>query len=155
MASDLSDISDFGNRLQYLFRRIDGALSQRLDDDLRPYGITQGQLSALAQLHVARPGALSGAELSHRAGITPQSMSTALAGLLSRGLVAREPSPGHGRRLDVRITDAGAELLLEVQRVTAERDAGMDLGLDDREEEELRALLRRVAERLGVYLPAR
>jgi len=155
MASDLSDISDFGNRLQYLFRRIDGALSQRLDDDLRPYGITQGQLSALAQLHVARPGALSGAELSHRAGITPQSMSTAIAGLLSRGLVAREPSPGHGRRLDVRITDAGAELLLEVQRVTAERDAGMDLGLDRREEEELRGLLRRVAERLGVYLPTR
>jgi DNA-binding MarR family transcriptional regulator len=155
MGVQVTDISDFGDRLRYLFRRIDGALSQRLDDDLRPYALTQSQLSALAQLHVARPGALSGAELSHRAGITPQSMSTAIAGLLSRGLVVREPAPGGGRRLDVRITDAGAELLLVVQKATAERDAGMELGLEPREEEELRVMLRRVAAALGVYLPGR
>ena len=119
MGLQVTDISDFGDRLQYLFRRIDGALSQRLDDDLRPYALTQSQLSALAQLHVARPGALSGAELSHRAGITPQSMSTAIAGLLSRGLVVREPAPGGGRRLD----DTGGDAR-EVQRGAGEVDRG-------------------------------
>lgn len=148
-----TDVTDFGDRLQYLFRRIDGALSQRLEEALRPHSLTQAQLSALAQLRVAEPEALSNARLSERAGITAQSMSSAISGLLDRGLVARGPNASHGRTLDVRLTDAGRALLTEVQEQTARLDAPGYLGLDADEEDALRLMLRKVAAGLGIFLP--
>ena len=61
-------VDDFGQRLPYLLRRVNAALSQRLDRTLRGYSLTQAQLSALALLGLEHPDGLSGAELSHRSG---------------------------------------------------------------------------------------
>jgi len=97
-------VDDFGQRLPYLLRRVNAALSQRLDRTLRGYSLTQAQLSALALLGLEHPDGLSGAELSHRSGVTAQSMSAAIAGLVERGLVGRAPHPSHGRILEARIT---------------------------------------------------
>jgi DNA-binding MarR family transcriptional regulator len=145
---------DFGDRLTYLVRRIDGALAHRLDQRLRAYGLTPAQLSALAQLDIEHPGTLTGAQLADRSGVTAQSMSAAIARLLERGLVSRTQSTVHGRRLDVSITPAGAELLRTVQRETLDAEAAVDFGLDDGELEQLKSTLRRVARALGVFLPA-
>jgi DNA-binding MarR family transcriptional regulator len=60
----------------------------------------------------------------------------------------------HGRRLDVSITPAGAELLRIVQHETLDAEAAVDFGLDDGELEQLKSTLRRVARALGVFLPA-
>ena len=145
---------DFGDRLTYLVRRIDGALAQRLDQRLRAYGLTPAQLSALAQLDVEHPGTLTGAQLADRSGVTAQSMSAAIARLLERGLVSRTQSAVHGRRLDVTITPSGAELLHAVQHDTLDAEAAVDFGLDEGELEQLKGTLRRVARALGVFLPA-
>ena len=143
---------DFGRRLPYLLRRVAGELSQRLDEDLREFGLTQSQLSALAQLDVVHPAGLSGATLSTRSGVTAQSMSAAIAGLLSRDLITRTPHPRHGRILECRITSAGAELLARVQRAT--RDSGRyDAGLSEGQQETLRSLLTEMMRTLGLYLP--
>lgn len=147
-------LTDFGERLPYLFRRINGVLSQRLDEELSDYHLTQAQLSALAQLDTAGEDALSGAELSARAGITPQSMSKAISGLLDRGLVVRRPNPDHGRKLDVRITAAGLTVLRQVQADTLASGHRFDLGLDDADTATLRSLLQRAAQNLDIYLPA-
>lgn len=152
-SSDVSGERDFGDRLTYLVRRIDGALAHRLDVNLRAYGLTPAQLSALAQLDVEHPSALSGARLAERSGVTPQSMSAAIARLLERGLVSRRQSPEHGRRLDVTITASGAELLRTVQHETLATEAAVDFGLDDAELRQLKETLRRVARALGVFLP--
>ncbi|GAA4142321.1 MarR family winged helix-turn-helix transcriptional regulator [Leifsonia shinshuensis] len=145
---------DFGDRLTYLVRRIDGALAQRLDQRLRDYGLTPAQLSALAQLDIEHPGTLTGAQLADRSGVTAQSMSAAIARLLERGLVHRTQSTVHGRRLDVSLTPAGAELLRTVQHDTLDAEAAVDFGLDDAELDRLKQTLRRVARALGVFLPA-
>jgi DNA-binding MarR family transcriptional regulator len=144
---------DFGRRLPYLIRRVNGALSQRLDKDLRAFNLTQSQLSALALLGVEHPAGLSGATLSQRSGVTPQSMSTAIAGLVQRGLVARTPHPMHGRILECRITTAGTEVLEQVQQAT--RDSKRyDGGLSAAQQEELRKLLTEMMHSLDLYLPA-
>jgi DNA-binding MarR family transcriptional regulator len=143
---------DFGRRLPYLLRRVDGAFSRRLDEDLREFDLSQSQLSALAQLDTASPDGLSGATLSVRSGVTPQSMSEAVAGLVARGLVARTPHPAHGRILECRITDAGRDVLTRVQHAT--RVSGRyDGGLDAAQQEQLRVLLTAMMRSLDLYLP--
>lgn len=144
---------DFGQRIPYLVRRVNSALSQRLDATLREYALTQAQLSALAILAVDRPSSRSNAELSQRSGVTAQSMSAAVAGLLDRGAVSREAHPSHGRIQLVSITEAGLELVHQVQAasdVVEERD--MD-GLDPAEQQQLRHLLQRMMRHLNLYLP--
>lgn len=144
---------DFGQRLPYLLRRVNSALSQRLDEDLREFDMTQSQLSALAILALASPDGLSGATLSVRSGVTPQSMSAAIAGLVERGLVERSPHPSHGRILECRITRSGAEVLERIQRTT--HDSGRyDAGLSATQQEQLRALLTDMMRHLDLYLPA-
>lgn len=143
---------DFGERITYLVRRLSGALSHDLAEQLRAFGLTEAQLSALAQLQSAR-GPLTGAELAQRSGVTAQSMSAAVAGLLDRGLVDRSPRPGHGRRLDVVLTGPGAELVERVQAATQAHEAEVDLGLDAAEQAELRRLLRKTLTARGLFLP--
>ncbi|MBS1672529.1 MAG: MarR family transcriptional regulator [Actinobacteria bacterium] len=143
---------DFGRRLPYLLRRVNAALSQRLDEDLRPFDLTQSQLSALAILDVAQPDGLSGAILSTRSGVTPQSMSAAIVGLVDRGLVVRTPHPSHGRILECRITPAGIRVLQNVQQTTAASDR-YDAGLSAAQQEQLRLLLTEMMGALGLYLP--
>lgn len=144
---------DFGRRLPYLIRRVNSALSQRLDDDLKRFELTQSQLSALAILSVAHPEGLSGARLSARSGVTPQSMSAAIAGLSDRGLIERSPHPTHGRILECRITPAGVAVLEEIQQSTRTGDR-YDAGLDEAEQEQLRMLLTKMMGALDLYLPS-
>ncbi len=144
---------DFGERVPYLLRRLNGALSQRLDERLRAFALTQSQLSALALLGLELPEGLSGAELSERSGVTPQSMSAALAGLLARGLVERRPHATHGRILESRITPDGLVLLEQVQSTTRDLEARDLSGLDADEQQQLKALLQRAVRSLGLHLP--
>jgi len=76
----------------------------RPDDEL-----TLPESSALARLDrtgPATPGALAKVEQ-----ISPQSMGATLAGLETRGLVARRPDPADGRRVVLSVTEAGLRLL--------------------------------------------
>ena len=149
----MAEPEDFGERLTYLVRRVNGALSAQLDEHLKSDGITQAQLSVLAQLDVAAPAALSGAQLAQRAGVTAQSMSAAVAGLLARGFIARHPNPSHGRKLDVTLTPAGLDLLHAIQQRTREAEADIDLGLSPEELARLRGYLQRIMRSLGLFLP--
>ena len=147
------DVTDFGLRIPYLIRQVNHALSRRLDTALKPYGLTQAQLSALAILGHEHPEPSSGAELSQRSGVTAPSMSAALADLTERGLVRRAAHPTHGRIVQVSITPSGRKLLREVQtatKVAEDRDMG---GLDPAQQAQLRELLQEMMRNLGLYLP--
>jgi DNA-binding MarR family transcriptional regulator len=146
-------VEDFGQRLPYMMRMVSNTLSRQLEKTLHRFALTHAQLSALAQLGLDRSGALCGAELGYRAGVTAQSMSSAIVSLLDRGLVVRAPNPAHGRMLDVTITPAGLELLERAQAATkvVEDRALHTLSAD--QQRELRQLLREVMTSMGLYLP--
>ena len=144
---------DFGQRLPYMMRMVSGVLSQQLERTLRGFSLTHAQFAALAQLGLESPGALSGAELGHRAGVTAQSMSAAISSLLERGLVVREPHPTHGRVLDVRITPAGLELLERAQAATKVVEGRALALLTPDQQGELRAILRQMMIAMDIYLP--
>jgi DNA-binding MarR family transcriptional regulator len=146
-------VEDYGQRLPYMMRMVSSTLSQQLERTLRRFSLTHAQLSALAQLGLEDPNALSGAELGHRAGVTAQSMSTAVSALLERGLVMRAPHPTHGRILQVRITPEGLELLEQAQAATKAVEDKALASLSQPQERELRALLRQIMISMDLYLP--
>jgi DNA-binding MarR family transcriptional regulator len=86
-----------------------GLLHRRLRQ-VRPEGeLSLPETSALARLDrggPATPGALAKLEQ-----ISPQSVGATLAGLEARGLVARRPDPGDGRRAVMSLTEAGRRVL--------------------------------------------
>jgi len=141
------------DRLGFLVRAVSHTMTQRLEQVLRPIGLTQAQLAALAQLAVGPAEGLSGAELGRRAVVTAQAMSAAVASLAQRGLVTRAPSPSHGRVIEVRITPAGRELLERAKDLTAPVHAQATAQLSDVEAEQLRSLLKRTMSALGLHLP--
>lgn len=86
-----------------------GLLRRRLRQAKSGDELSMPESSALARLD--RSGPASSADLARLEQISPQSMGTTLAALLTRGLVARAPDPHDGRRTVISITDAGRELL--------------------------------------------
>ncbi|WP_413804835.1 MarR family winged helix-turn-helix transcriptional regulator [Streptomyces sp. OE57] len=146
-------VEDFGQRLPYMMRMVSTALSQQLDRTLRKFSLTHAQLAALAQLGLEKPNGLSGAELCRRAGVTAQSMSSAIASLLDRGLVVRAPHPTHGRILDVRITESGLDLLERAQAATKAVEDRALATLTAAQQRELRALMRQIMADMDLYLP--
>jgi DNA-binding MarR family transcriptional regulator len=112
-------IVDPVERIAYVVRMVSGALTQEMEQALRPVKLTQIQLAALVQLSLSTGHGLSTAELAKRCGVTAQSMSSALAGLCRRGLITRAPPPTHGRVVEIRVTDDGRTLAQQAQRLTA------------------------------------
>jgi len=54
---------------------------------------------------------MSGAQLARACGVTQQSMATVLAGMQSKELIDRQPSPVHAKVMIATLTGAGRELL--------------------------------------------
>lgn len=122
-----------------------------VNESVKEHGVTTAQIGVLRQL-TNQPG-LSGAELARRLLITPQGVQLALTALEKRGLVERKQDPQHGRILQVFLTDEGRAVASAVvaDAVAAhERVFGV---LSDDEQEQLKALLRRVIEQGTGHTP--
>lgn len=122
-----------------------------VNESVKEHGVTTAQIGVLRQL-TNQPG-LSGAELARRLLITPQGVQLALTALEKRGLVERKQDPQHGRILQVFLTDEGRAV---ASAVVADAVAAHDrvFGvLSDEEQEQLKALLRRVIEQGTGHTP--
>ncbi|HEY0212119.1 MAG TPA: MarR family transcriptional regulator [Paenirhodobacter sp.] len=96
---------DMAPLLGYRLKLAQHALHRRMEEALRPLGLSPAQYSVLAELN-ARPDQAN-ADLAERAFITPQSMQGVLAGLEAAGLVERRQDSRHGRRQLARLTANG------------------------------------------------
>jgi DNA-binding MarR family transcriptional regulator len=118
---------DMAPLLGYKLKLAQHALHRRIEEALRPLGLSPAQYAVLAELNV-RPDQ-SNAGLADRAFITPQSMQGVLARLETMGLVERRQDVHHGRRQLARLTAAGharAEIAnVEVMRVEEQLEAAV------------------------------
>jgi DNA-binding MarR family transcriptional regulator len=101
-------------RVSYVLGRLDRALRLRLDEVLKPLGVTTPQFTALSVLR--RREALSNAQLARRSLITPQSMFAVLSALERKGMIERTPAPDHGRVLHTRLTAEGRALMARCEQ---------------------------------------
>ena len=106
------------NLLGYQLKHVQAALRARMDEALRPLGLSAPQYLCLELLSRA-PGA-STSDLAREAFVTRQTMSTLLRTLVDRGLAQRAAQASSGRALPVQLTPEGRDLLGEASRVTVE-----------------------------------
>ena len=125
--------------LLYAVKQVELAIRARLDDLLKPAGITVLQYTALTVLE--RHDGLSAAELARRSFVTAQSMADMVGSLESRDLIRRERNPRSRRERLIFLTGAGRQLLADYLGAVTKLEHRMVADLTPRQASELRRAL--------------
>ncbi len=99
----------------YLLHQASQGLRSRLEQALRPLGVTGLQYTILGLL--ARHEGLSSADLSRRFFVTQQTMNQVIAGMTKRGLIDRAASQANRRILRMTLTAEGRDLLARSEMI--------------------------------------
>ncbi|MER7951596.1 MarR family transcriptional regulator [Streptomyces sp. NPDC096079] len=125
--------------LLYLLKRTELAVRARLEELVRPAGITALQYTALTVLE--RHDGVSAAQLARDSFVTAQSMADMVRALESRGLIRREPNPANRRERLILLADPGRRLLAEYAGPARALEERMVAGLSAEEVDVLREAL--------------
>lgn len=118
------------DRLGLLIKETQAVLHQRMEEVLRPLGLSVAQYACLQALR-SDPG-ISTSELARRSFVSRQSANVLVQGLEARGLVERT-APGPRRRRAASVPGAADELLARAYRAVAGVVARMTEELDSGE----------------------
>ncbi|GGU82536.1 MarR family transcriptional regulator [Streptomyces litmocidini] len=125
--------------LLYLLKRTELAVRARLEELVKPAGITALQYTALTVLE--RHDGISAAQLARDSFVTAQSMADMVRALEGRGLIRREPNPANRRERLILIADPGRRLLAEYAEPARALEERMVAGLSAEEIDVLREAL--------------
>lgn len=125
--------------LGVLIKETQAILHQRMDEVLRPLGLSVPQYACLQALHDT-PG-ITGSELARRAFVSRQSMNVLLQGLERRGLIERSDDPGPRRERATALTATATALVGCARAKVAAVVATMTGDLDAADLIRLQALL--------------
>lgn len=116
--------------LLYLLKQVELAVRSRLDELVRPAGLTALQYTALTVLE--RHPDLTSARLARNSFVTSQSMADMVTSLRSRGLIDRRQDLVDRRRLVLSLTEAGRTLLDGYRQAVTDLESEMlaDLSAD-------------------------
>lgn len=114
------------------------ALARRFDDELKPYGLTNGQFSLLMSLNRPEPPPMG--PVAELLAMDQTTLTAALKPLERRGLVERRANPNDRRSRLLALTDAGRRTLAAAVPVWKRVHGEIEAGLTD--PETLRADLR-------------
>jgi len=117
--------------LLYLVKQIELAVRARLDDLVRPVGLTALQYTALTVLE--RNPDLSSTQLARRSFVSVQAMADMMIALESRGLIERHRAPADRRRLVISLTVHGQDLVDRFRDQVRAVEADMVAGLSEQE----------------------
>jgi DNA-binding MarR family transcriptional regulator len=133
--------------LLYLLKRTELVVRARLEELLKPAGVTALQYTALTVLE--RHAGLTAAQLARDSFVTAQSMADMVRTLESRGYVVRRPNPANRRELLIALTDLGHRLLADYERPVRDIERRMTDGLTDDDAARLRRTLDHAWRRLS------
>ena len=125
--------------LLYLVKQVELAVRWRLDDIVRPAGLTALQYTALTVLE--RHPDLSTAQLARNSFVSAQSMADMINALEGRGLIERHRDRADRRRLVVALTAGGRELLDRYRGQVSALEADMLAGVTPAQVTSLRRAL--------------
>ncbi|MFD4505245.1 MarR family winged helix-turn-helix transcriptional regulator [Streptomyces sp. NPDC058457] len=128
-----------GPSLLYMVKQVELVVRSRLDELVKPAGITALQYTALTVLE--RHDGLSAAQLARDSFVTAQSMADLVRSLETRGLIRRERNPRNRRELLILLTDTARELLAGVAGPVRELEERMVRELTAHQEEQFRQAL--------------
>jgi DNA-binding MarR family transcriptional regulator len=125
--------------LLYLLKRVELAVRARLDEIVRPAGLTAAQYTALTVLE--RHADMSSAQLARHSFVTAQSMADMITTLQGRKLIERHRDRADRRRLVVSLTAEGRVLLDRYRDEVAALEGDLIAGLSGQEIAGLRSVL--------------
>jgi DNA-binding MarR family transcriptional regulator len=120
--------------------RVQQLLLARIENTLKPYGLTFALFEALRLLAFTRTGSLPMGKMGVRLMVHPAAVTNAIGKLEQRGLVQRAMSPDDRRVVLATITDAGLVLAEEATRALNSAAFGL-AGLSTGQAAELTSLL--------------
>src|SRR5476651_663098 len=109
-----ADFEHGGGNLGYQLKRAQQAFRTRMDEALKPLGITAPQYAVLSSLRI-EPG-ISSAALARVAFITPQSIKNIVANLERLDFIRRATDPAHGRILQSHLTERSKAVLAKAHK---------------------------------------
>ncbi|MER5981423.1 MarR family transcriptional regulator [Streptomyces sp. NPDC001857] len=125
--------------LLYMVKQVELVVRSRLDELVRPSGITALQYTALTVLE--RHDGLSAAQLARDSFVTAQSIADLVRSLEGRGLVRRERNPRNRRELLILLTEEGRALLARYEGPVRELEERMVRDLTAHQGEQFRLAL--------------
>jgi DNA-binding MarR family transcriptional regulator len=135
--------------------RVQQLLLARIEDTLKPYGLTFASYEALRLLAFTRRGSLPMGKMGQRLMVHPASVTNAIRRLEERGLVQRHLSPDDRRVVLALITDDGRAVAQSATAALNEAFFGMPT-VTPEQAAETAASLRAIRAALGdVGLPSR
>jgi DNA-binding MarR family transcriptional regulator len=137
--------------LLYVLKQVELAARARLEELVRPAGLTALQYTALTVLE--RQPDLTSAQLARNSFVTSQSMADMVSALTGQGLVERRQDPADRRRLVLSLTANGRRVLRRFRGKVAALEGEMLAGLSDRQQGELRRSLLTCRSALAGKLP--
>lgn len=132
--------------------RVQQLLLARVEDVLKPYGITFAAYEALRLLAFSREGTLPMGKLGVRLMVHPAAVTNAIGKLEQRGLVKRSMSPRDRRIVLAAITDEGRALAEEATDALNAAAFGLP-DLSGRQAADITAALRAVRAAVGDVAP--
>jgi DNA-binding MarR family transcriptional regulator len=122
-------------------------LGRRLDQALRPFGLTRGSHNVL-QILAGATEPITPSEVTARLTVTTATMTGLLDTLETRGLARRRPHPTDRRSVLVEITDDGRRLIDELVPQLIEHEKSWAAALPPTRREQLLRLLGAVQDTL-------
>jgi DNA-binding MarR family transcriptional regulator len=117
--------------------RVVARMARQVERAVDPLDLSLAQYRVLALLG---DGSSASSALAAQLAVSPPSISSVVDGLVTRGLVERQPDPADRRRLTLLLTVAGTTLLSDADQAVADRLAEIATYLEDDVEPTLRAL---------------
>ena len=130
-----------------LTRRMTTLFRDRLEEQLRPLGITAAQLQLLAAL-IKEPGT-SGAHISRACEVTPQTTHALLGVAEDRGWIERSPHPENLHTLLATLTPEGQRVFSRGYTIALKLQGQMLRTLTAAEVQQLESVLMQLIENLG------
>lgn len=150
MSYDGSVTLPIAERIGHHIKRAEQELIATKNTVLRPVGLNVPQYTVLMVL--AEDPGLSGAALARRCLVTPQTMSTVLATLESKGLVSRQKQPMSTHIQEARLTHKGRTVLSRADRAAARVEQELGSVFTDEERRQLQEFLSRCTTQLASTL---
>jgi DNA-binding MarR family transcriptional regulator len=133
--------------LLYVVKQVELVVRARLDELLRPHGVTALQYTALTVLE--RRDGLTAAELARNSFVTTQSMADLVSALERQQLIDRRRDPADKRRVLISLSPAGRTLLSTCADEVAALERRMVDDLDAADVASLRRILNSCREQLA------
>jgi MarR family transcriptional repressor of emrRAB len=127
-------------------------IASMLDHHIRPFGIAEGEFRVLTTLFSQPDGVGHPSDLCARATQSPANMSRICDALVSRDLITRVPSARDRRRMVLRITESGEELVRNLLPTLFQPMRELFAGFSGADHKQLIAQLKGLAATLEVAL---